>query len=369
MASEEQEIVALLESKCAAIIMLYTIVTILLYAITPIFSTLRVYAIAGRKWHFAVATLLTGVVAVASNIANAVQASLGYLVYVGPLPVCTYDTYDSKSEHWKRKHPLPPIAYGLRSSLTTATRVCSIVSDLLVITVTWWRTYALKREADRLHMRASLATLLLRDGTVYFVAILVLNVVHAVVVFYDGNVVYVTVFLSPIPALLTSRFLLNLRRANDLKDIDVHLGSTSSSTASPDTGSLSFALSSAPPDMRTLQFAPAGASAGTTVGGGTGTGTFMDMDGALWTGFASSVGDAGEAAGTGTGTGEGERAWSPSTESERTKAEADVEDGRSPVAGSPMSAGTGATARVRAGRGSGEGKDGVGVEEIELTPV
>lgn len=258
--------------------------------------------------------------------ANAVQASLGYLVYVGPLPVCTYDTYDSKSEHWK---------------LTTATRVCSIVSDLLVITVTWWRTYALKREADRLHMRASLATLLLRDGTVYFAAILVLNVVHAVVVFYDGNVDYVSIFLSPIPALLTSRFLLNLRRANDPTDIDVHLGTVSASNASPHTGMLSFALSSAPPDMRTLQFAPAGAS----VGGGTGTGTFMDMDGALWTGFASSVGDAVESAGTATG--EGERAWSPSTESERTKAEA----------------------KADIGDGGGEGKDGVGVEEIELTLV
>ncbi|TFY59207.1 hypothetical protein EVJ58_g5932 [Rhodofomes roseus] len=192
--------------RCAAIIMLYTVFTLLLYAITPIFSTLRVYAIAGRKWHFALATFLTGMVAVASNLV-----------------------------------------------MTIATRVCSIVSDLLVIVVTWWRTYALKREADRLHMRASLATLLLRDGTIYFVAILVLNIVHIIFVLYNGNVVYVTIFLIPIPALLTSRFLLNLRRANEASSIDVHL-ITSASTADPP----SFTLSSAPPELRTLQFTPGG---------------------------------------------------------------------------------------------------------------
>ena len=51
------------------------------------------------------------------------------------------------------------------------TRVCAIVSDLLVIIITWWRTYAMKREADRLHIKASLASLLLRDGTIYFVCV------------------------------------------------------------------------------------------------------------------------------------------------------------------------------------------------------
>ena len=59
------------------------------------------------------------------------------------------------------------LTYG--SPVTIVTRVCAIVSDLLVITATWWRTYAMKREADRLHIKASLASLLLRDGTIYFV--------------------------------------------------------------------------------------------------------------------------------------------------------------------------------------------------------
>ena len=55
--------------------------------------------------------------------------------------------------------------------MTIVTRVCAIVSDLLVITITWRRTYAMKREADRLHIKASLASLLLRDGTIYFVCV------------------------------------------------------------------------------------------------------------------------------------------------------------------------------------------------------
>ena len=67
--------------------MLYAIVTLLLYTVpasesppleqrmqnhlptpTAVFSTLRVYAITGRKWHFALATFLTGIVAFASNL-------------------------------------------------------------------------------------------------------------------------------------------------------------------------------------------------------------------------------------------------------------------------------------------------------------
>ena len=30
---------------------------------------------------------------------NAIQASLGYIVVVGPVPVCTYDAYYTVQEH------------------------------------------------------------------------------------------------------------------------------------------------------------------------------------------------------------------------------------------------------------------------------
>ncbi|EPS94450.1 hypothetical protein FOMPIDRAFT_93766 [Fomitopsis schrenkii] len=114
----------------------------------------------------------------------------------------------------------------------------------------------MKREADRLNIKASLALLLLRDGTIYFVALRTLNIEHIVVVFSTRNVVYVTIFLIPIPSLLTSRFLLKLRHANETTN-DIRLAYKSS---------LDSAFLSSYHAKRE---------------------SFMDMDGAVWTEYAS----------------------------------------------------------------------------------
>ncbi|OCH84348.1 hypothetical protein OBBRIDRAFT_695061, partial [Obba rivulosa] len=48
--------------------------------------------------------------------------------------------------------------------VTIATRLCVIAADVLILLVTWRKTYAIKQEADRYDIKTPLATTLLRDG-------------------------------------------------------------------------------------------------------------------------------------------------------------------------------------------------------------
>ncbi|OCH87934.1 hypothetical protein OBBRIDRAFT_735361 [Obba rivulosa] len=48
--------------------------------------------------------------------------------------------------------------------VVVATRICLIASDLILLLVTWMKTYATKRQADQLNIKTPLATMLLRDG-------------------------------------------------------------------------------------------------------------------------------------------------------------------------------------------------------------
>ena len=52
--------------------------------------------------------------------------------------------------------------------VSIVTHSCAIATDLLVVALTWIKTYEIKQISFELHVKASLTTLLLRDGTIYF---------------------------------------------------------------------------------------------------------------------------------------------------------------------------------------------------------
>ncbi|CCM00311.1 uncharacterized protein FIBRA_02341 [Fibroporia radiculosa] len=198
---------------CAAVIYLYDITSLALYGIIPLFSSLRVYAVSDGNWLLAMLTLMLGLVPLATNMFSAIRTSRPFVEFVGDLPVCTFTQFYSNSTHYKRVR----VCGNLDIEFTVATRTCAIASDAIVLLVTWWKTYSIKKDADRAHLKSSVATLLLRDGTIYFLALLTLNIIQMLtaVVFMHSNVVYVSIFLIPLPAVLTSRFLLDLRQVHD----------------------------------------------------------------------------------------------------------------------------------------------------------
>ncbi|EIW64011.1 uncharacterized protein TRAVEDRAFT_67927 [Trametes versicolor FP-101664 SS1] len=168
--------------------------------IWAVFSTLRGYALSGRKWWVAI------------------------LIFAFFLPDIVLTAI-----YYSRLVPIavePPFNCLLASNLpeatwiqfTIASRVCLIVGDLIVLIVTWHSTFGITRAARVANIRMSLTTAILKDGTLYFACLLILNVVN-IIVNAVPNSSAVSAFQDPVTSILVSRFLLNLR---DTLGGDVH---------------------------------------------------------------------------------------------------------------------------------------------------
>ncbi|KAI0827993.1 hypothetical protein BC628DRAFT_1317402 [Trametes gibbosa] len=91
-----------------------------------------------------------------------------------------------------------------------ASRACLIAGDLIVLLVTWYSTYGITRAAKVANIQMSLTSALLKDGTVYFVCLLILNILN-IIFNAVPNSSAISAFQDPITSILVSRFLLNLR--------------------------------------------------------------------------------------------------------------------------------------------------------------
>ncbi|EIW53063.1 uncharacterized protein TRAVEDRAFT_134700 [Trametes versicolor FP-101664 SS1] len=111
------------------------------------FSTLRVYALSGRDWRFAafVCLLMTGPI-----VGNVVRASAMEVFQRLLLSVKVELTH---------------------AAVVLLSRCTLIAGDAVVLAVTWWKTWSIKKVADAAHIGTSLVALLLRDGTLRTVAL------------------------------------------------------------------------------------------------------------------------------------------------------------------------------------------------------
>lgn len=104
-----------------------------------------------------------------------------------------------------------PLPDGLRTKVVATARTSTICSDLTVLVVTWTRTYRIYREAAKVNIRLPVTILLIRDGTLYFLVVLLLNLTH-VIVFHTQGQIFLVSFICALSAVLASRFLLNFRQ-------------------------------------------------------------------------------------------------------------------------------------------------------------
>ncbi|EMD37043.1 hypothetical protein CERSUDRAFT_74040 [Gelatoporia subvermispora B] len=96
-------------------------------------------------------------------------------------------------------------------AVAVSTRACLLVADLLVILLTWARTFRSNRKPDSGNARMnSLSTLLLRDGTLYFIILSALNILNLVGI-VTASFNYATSFVTPLYCIIVSHFLLDLR--------------------------------------------------------------------------------------------------------------------------------------------------------------
>jgi len=92
-----------------------------------------------------------------------------------------------------------------------ATRGCFIVADFIVVFVTWCSTYDLWKYPRQNNAKASLARLLLRDGTLYFCLLLSLNIVQ-MILHLRNTFQYFGQFIPYISTIIISRLMLDIRR-------------------------------------------------------------------------------------------------------------------------------------------------------------
>ncbi|KAI0338178.1 hypothetical protein BDW22DRAFT_818748 [Trametopsis cervina] len=99
-------------------------------------------------------------------------------------------------------------------------RITSIAADLVILLVAWYTTYNTRKAARGSDLKAPLTTLLVRDGTFYFVILLILNIFT---MFQNSSSIIlnnVPLLLQPMTMIIVYRFILNLRLIDSREEYD-----------------------------------------------------------------------------------------------------------------------------------------------------
>ncbi|PIL23157.1 hypothetical protein GSI_14466 [Ganoderma sinense ZZ0214-1] len=188
-----------------------TIVIIVLSAIAAI----RVYALWNRDWRLLVVLLLAGLFPAATNL----YFRSATAVFIAPSKFFTCQSVPTAT------------AAATYKNLSIATRVVSIFVDGLVVVFTWIKTHRVYVLTRKLAFRTNYSALLLRDGTLYFLAVVILNVTAIVYVTNIGSNLLNDIIVT-LTSILMSRFLLNLRdqRAQNERESAIRTSSVEASS-------------------------------------------------------------------------------------------------------------------------------------------
>ncbi|EPT04768.1 hypothetical protein FOMPIDRAFT_158377 [Fomitopsis schrenkii] len=183
--------------SCESAVLVLASFQIMNFFIWAIVSSLRVYAISNRGLGFALVTLALGLVPVGTNLFNFIESSY----FVNTYSIFVECQYSQKFSD----------AVGFR--LLILTRVSVIVADAVVLLVSWRHLHGTLKSSHVGVNRSSLGVLLLRDGTLYFLILLLLNIAQIIAVLDFGqNLDPIPDFIFPLTLVIISRFILNLRR-------------------------------------------------------------------------------------------------------------------------------------------------------------
>ncbi|EKM57671.1 uncharacterized protein PHACADRAFT_206550 [Phanerochaete carnosa HHB-10118-sp] len=208
-----------------------------------LFSSLRVSAIWGRSVVLFVVILALGLAPLATNIYTLSKSSYPFLP--SPFAICSQTINISDGAYTVCKLTCR-FLYALTNPpghvVVYITRIPLIASDILVLILTWIKTAGTFRTARRLNVSAGIVSCLLRDGTIYFFILLVLNIAQLLT--RVGIVSPIAALVDVMPPLLISRFILNLRHAVHQSD-----GNAAESTSGYDASQFSAPNFRIPPSL------------------------------------------------------------------------------------------------------------------------
>jgi len=172
--------------SCVPPYILTVIFTLLSYISIALFSALRAYAI-GRQSRIAfVAVLLAGLVLPGTMLTIYIDSTVG--MFGSPVYGCAADLRMSWSTYIK---------------LTTVGRLGTVVADAIVVYLTWKETYSAGNR---------IMSVVLRDGTIYFSVMFILNFAEVLEVNLDVSFQPLQPFVDSLGPILVSHFFLNLRQ-------------------------------------------------------------------------------------------------------------------------------------------------------------
>ncbi|KAJ3543694.1 hypothetical protein NM688_g5831 [Phlebia brevispora] len=194
------------------------------------FSSLRGFALCDRNIALALLVLICNMIPIIINLYIGISAEHISAPEDSIVPRCqTWPTSSPESLFMyvsiSRKSLFK--AADRRHSLSIFSRLGPICGDLLTIVITWIKTYRPVRQSLESGVRFPMAIILFRDGTIYFLVILILNLVILVIDvithadLQPANITNydlampLTYSLTPI---LICRFLLNLREMDQSRD-------------------------------------------------------------------------------------------------------------------------------------------------------
>ncbi|KAH9889050.1 hypothetical protein C8Q73DRAFT_668207 [Cubamyces lactineus] len=230
------------DTSCNDYVKALQTIEILQYMPWAAFSALRTFALSRGSWVLAMLVFLLSAVPIGVNFSQ----YRWLVVYNDPMLGC------GKSS---------TVTLETAKRLTIASRTCLMAADIIVLIVTWMSTLTTMRLTDiALKGKPSFARMLVRDGTIYFSVLLVLNTLHLTFTMLSitsdalSPVSYFTTFTEPITAVLVSRFLLNLQEVNQYNHRSAPASLTQSITldfASRVVGSLGSSLEPSDDSVRT----------------------------------------------------------------------------------------------------------------------
>jgi len=178
---------------------------IVLLIVIGTLSSLRVFAIWGRQWF---------------------PASIIFPVFMIPVAINLWYMSIYKATGASREIPLYAVCFWVERRLVAedtivrwavVTRATMILGDVMVLVATWAKTFNTRYTAKHLY-QLNATNVILIDGTIYFGAQLVLNVLGLAFDQQSGPdwlaciVAYINM---PVASILMSRFLLSLRDVHD----------------------------------------------------------------------------------------------------------------------------------------------------------
>ncbi|EKM49822.1 uncharacterized protein PHACADRAFT_201525 [Phanerochaete carnosa HHB-10118-sp] len=188
--------------RCCSTLEIVTWIFILAgFFLTGLFSTLRAFVVSDGSRFWSLVVLMLSMVPFAVNVARR-RGGIEVWSRYGS----AYRNDMRLGASIIRANNPHVVVYASRGSL--------VLSDTIVLVLTWIKTFGEWARARRLKVKVSLTTCLLRDGTIYFIALLAMNIAQLLAYDSSGVTPPVSTFIMTLPPLLISRFMINLRTAD-----------------------------------------------------------------------------------------------------------------------------------------------------------